>query len=213
MSSLKERLDNVLQNVKIEKIVAATKYADSNMMRDLYNLGVKNFGENRVEAFLIKYEELKDLNITWHFIGTLQTKKVKDVINKIEYLHSLDRITLADEIEKRRNDVLKCFIEVNISNEDSKQGMKIDDVLDFANKIKDYKKIQVIGLMGMAENTDDEFIIDKEFKLLSNLRDEVKRIIPSCEKLSMGMSGDYLIALKNGSDYVRLGSILFKEMN
>ena len=91
--------------------------------------------------------------------------------------------------------------------------MKIDDVLDFANKIKDYKKIQVIGLMGMAENTDDEFIIDKEFKLLSNLRDEVKRIIPSCEKLSMGMSGDYLIALKNGSDYVRLGSILFKEMN
>ena len=213
MSSLKERLDNVLQNVKIEKIVAATKYADSNMMRDLYNLGVKNFGENRVEAFLIKYEELKDLNITWHFIGTLQTKKVKDVINKIEYLHSLDRITLADEIEKRRNDVLKCFIEVNISNEDFKQGMKIDDVLDFANKIKDYKKIQVIGLMGMAENTDDEFIIDKEFKLLSNLRDEVKRIIPSCEKLSMGMSGDYLIALKNGSDYVRLGSILFKEMN
>ena len=213
MSSLKERLDNVLQNVKIEKIVAATKYADSNMMRDLYNLGVKNFGENRVEAFSIKYEELKDLNITWHFIGTLQTKKVKDVINKIEYLHSLDRITLADEIEKRRNDVLKCFIEVNISNEDSKQGMKIDDVLDFANKIKDYKKIQVIGLMGMAENTDDEFIIDKEFKLLSNLRDEVKRIIPSCEKLSMGMSGDYLIALKNGSDYVRLGSILFKEMN
>lgn len=213
MSSLKERLDNVLQNVKIEKIVAATKYADSNMMRDLYNLGVKNFGENRVEAFLPKYEELKDLNIIWHFIGTLQTKKVKDVINKIEYLHSLDRITLADEIEKRRNEVLKCFIEVNISNEDSKQGMKIDDVLDFANKIKGYKKIQVIGLMGMAENTDDEFIIDKEFKLLSNLRDEVKRIIPSCEKLSMGMSGDYLIALKNGSDYVRLGSILFKELN
>lgn len=213
MSSLKERLDNVLQNVKIEKIVAATKYADSNMMRDLYNLGVKNFGENRVEAFLPKYEELKDLNIIWHFIGTLQTKKVKDVINKIEYLHSLDRITLADEIEKRRNEVLKCFIEVNISNEDSKQGMKIDDVLDFANKIKGYKKIQVIGLMGMAENTKDENLIDKEFKLLVSLRDKVKDIIPSCEKLSMGMSGDYLIALKNGSDYVRLGSILFKELN
>lgn len=213
MSSLKERLDNVLQNVKIEKIVAATKYADSNMMRDLYNLGVKNFGENRVEAFLPKYEELKDLNIIWHFIGTLQTKKVKDVINKIEYLHSLDRITLADEIEKRRNEVLKCFIEVNISNEDSKQGMKIDDVLSFADRIKDYKKIQVIGLMGMAENTKDENLIDKEFKLLVSLRDKVKDIIPSCEKLSMGMSGDYLIALKNGSDYVRLGSILFKELN
>lgn len=208
---LKNNLDNVLKNVEIDKIVAATKYVDSSIMRELYSLGVKNFGENRTDSFLAKYEELSDLNITWHFIGTLQTRKVKDVINKIEYLHSLDRITLADEIEKRSNKVLKCFIEVNISNEASKQGMNINDVIDFANKIIKYKKIEVIGLMGMAMNTKDDNEIKNQFNLLRDLKNKVNKIIPSCQKLSMGMSGDYKIALQCGSDYVRLGSILFKE--
>lgn len=208
---LKDNLNNVLKNVEIDKIVAATKYVDSATMRELYSLGVKNFGENRTDSFLIKYDELNDLDITWHFIGTLQTRKVKDVINKIEYLHSLDRITLADEIEKRSNKVIKCFIEVNISNEDSKQGMYINDVIDFANKIVNYEKIEVIGLMGMAMNTKDDNEIMNQFNLLVNLKNKVNRIIPSCQKLSMGMSGDYKIALQCGSDYVRLGSILFKE--
>lgn len=210
--NLKENLSNVLENVSIDKIVAATKYVDSSTMRELYNLGLKNFGENRVDAFLKKYDELNDLNITWHFIGTLQTRKVKEMINKIEFLHSLDRLTLANEIERRRINPLKCFIEVNISKEDSKQGMNYDDVIEFSKRIKDYKKIEVIGLMGMAMHTDDVNLIKDEFNSLISLKNEVNKIIPTCTKLSMGMSGDYKIALECGSDYVRLGSILFKEM-
>lgn len=210
--SLKENLSNVLENVSIDKIVAATKYVNSSTMRELYNLGLKNFGENRVDSFLKKYDELNDLNITWHFIGTLQTRKVKEMINKIEFLHSLDRLTLANEIEKRRINPLKCFIEVNISKEDSKQGMNYDDVIEFSKRIKDYKKIEVIGLMGMAMHTDDVNLIKDEFNSLVSLKNEVNKIIPTCTKLSMGMSGDYKVALECGSDYVRLGSILFKEM-
>ena len=91
-------------------IVCASKYVDSDKIREMYNLEIQNMGENRVQAFLKKYDDLTDLNIIWHFIGHLQTNKVKDVINKIEYLHSLDSVKLANEIEKYSNKKIKCFI-------------------------------------------------------------------------------------------------------
>ena len=198
--------DNLKQiDPKGSIIVCASKYVGSESIRKMYNLGIKNMGENRVQAFLVKYDELKDLDITWHFIGHLQTNKVKEVINKIEYLHSLDSIKLANEIEKYANKKVKCFIEIN-SGEESKSGIDYSEALNFYNELKNYSKIEVVGFMTMAPNTEDERIIKGVFMRLKEFRDS----IDSNLYLSMGMSNDYKIALECGATHIRLGSILWK---
>lgn len=193
-------------------IVAATKYFNSEEMRELYNEGIHHFGENRVEPFLEKIDQLSDLNITWHIIGTLQTKKTKKIIDKIDYLHSLDNIKLAQEINKRRTTPLKCFVQVNISNEESKHGLNIDQIIDFINEVKDYENIELIGFMGMAELTDNEDVIASEFDKLVQLQKDVsKHCNVDLKELSIGMSNDYKIAIEHHSTFVRLGSVLYKK--
>ncbi len=193
-------------------VVAATKYFSALEMRELYQSGITNFGENRGEVFLEKKESLLDLDIIWHFIGTLQTKKVKKVINEIEYLHSLDNIKLAEEIQKRRNEVLKCFIQVNISDEASKHGINQEDVIDFLKEVANFDRIHIVGLMGMAELTKDEQIISKEFQKLNDLQRKIKESLNlDLKELSIGMSNDYLIALDHNATFLRLGNILFKK--
>ncbi len=202
---------NTINDPKVT-VVAATKYFNSTEMRDLYNTGITNFGENRVESFMEKNSELSDLDITWHLIGTLQTKKTKKIINDIDYLHSLDTINLADEIQKRRTAPLKCFVQVNISSEDSKHGLNIDEVIPFIQEISNHDKIVVIGLMGMAELTDDESIINQEFQKLNDLQILIKEELDlELPELSIGMSNDYLIAMKHKATFLRLGSVLFKK--
>lgn len=205
-------IPNLIKETSPNVIVAATKYGDKNDIKNLFDLGIKNFGENRVKAFLEKYEQLKDLNINWHFIGHLQSKKVKTVINNIDYLHSLDRMSLVEEIQKYRNQPLKCFIEVNIASEISKYGLKTEEVISFYQKVKNYDKIKVIGLMGMASLTDDEQLIESQFKKLVDLKKEInQKFNANIQFLSMGMTNDYKIALRLGATHLRLGSILFKK--
>ena len=186
-------------------IVCASKYVGSSSIRKMYNLGIKNMGENRAQAFLQKYDELTDLDITWHFIGHLQTNKVKDIINKIEYLHSLDSIKLANEIEKYADKKIKCFIEIN-SGEENKTGISYEEALNFYNELKKYDKIEVVGFMTMAPNTTDENVIKGVFMRLKEFRDSIDKNL----FLSMGMSNDYKIALECGATHIRLGSILWK---
>ena len=200
---LKDNLKEI--DPKGATIVCASKYVGSDSIRKMYDLGINNMGENRAQAFLEKYDNLKDLNIIWHFIGHLQTNKVKDVINKIDYLHSLDSIKLANEIEKYSNKKLKCFIEIN-SGEESKSGIDYSEALNFYNELKKYSKIEVVGFMTMAPNTDDESAIKGVFMRLKDFRDS----IDSNLKLSMGMSNDYKIALECGATHLRLGSIMWK---
>ena len=200
---LKDNLKEI--DPKGATIVCASKYVDSTKIREMYNLGIKNMGENRVQAFLKKYDDLTDLDITWHFIGHLQTNKVRDVINKIEYLHSLDSIKLANEIEKYSTKRIKCFIEIN-SGEESKSGIDYDDALNFYNELKNYSKIEVIGFMTMAPNTEDTNIIKGVFMRLKDFKDSIDPNL----KLSMGMSNDYKIALECGATHLRLGSIMWK---
>ncbi len=193
-------------------VVAATKYFKSAEMRELYNTGITHFGENRIEAFLEKKDDLNDLLITWHHIGTLQTKKVKKIINEVSYLHSLDNLNLATEINKRRIDPLKCFIQVNISSEDSKHGLNVNEVIPFIESLKNFDKIEVIGLMGMAELTSNEEVINKEFQKLNELQIKIKSELGlDLKELSIGMSNDFLIALKHNATFLRLGSVLFKK--
>ncbi len=202
-------LKDIPKNVTV---VAATKYFNPKEMIELYQSGITHFGENRVEALLEKQEQLANTPITWHFIGTLQTKKVKKMINNIDYLHSLNTLKLAEEINKRRTSPLKCFIQVNISNELSKHGFETDEVIPFLKQLKPLENIEVIGFMGMAEYTEDQTIISKEFQVLNDLQEKIKTTLNiDILELSIGMSNDYLIALKHNATYLRLGSVLFKK--
>ena len=203
---LKEFISTIPNNVTI---VAATKYIDSNDMRKLYNGGIKNFGENRVDSFLKKYEELRDLkDITWHFIGHLQRNKAKEVINKIDYLHSLDSIELAKKINALRGTPLNVFVEVSINLEENKNGVPYYEVESFIKEIMNLDKIKIVGLMMMAykDSSDPE----NEFRKLTNLRDELEQKINiKIPYLSMGMSDDYEAAIKAGATHIRLGRILY----
>ncbi len=208
----KRNLKQVYEEIDKQVIVAATKYVGVEAIKELVDLNVTNVGENRVDAFLDKYQILHDLDITWHFIGHLQSKKVKKVINKIDYLHSLDRISLADEIQKHRVLPLKCFLEVNISDEQSKYGLNVSDVYSFCEKLQSYDKIHIVGLMGMARLTEDEIEIESEFNKLVDLKAKLNSEFKlNLKYLSMGMSNDYKIAIKCGATHLRLGSILFRN--
>ena len=191
-------------------LVAATKYVDSNEMRSLFKNGVTNFGENRVDAFLSKYEDLKDLDVTWHFIGHLQRNKAKEIINKIDYLHSLDSLKLADEIEKYREKPLPTFVEVSINLEENKNGVPYYELEPFIKSLLKYKKIKLVGLMMMtikvSEDKENQFakLVELKKKIENNLNIKIPY-------LSMGMSEDYLEAIKEGATHIRLGRILFRE--
>ena len=203
---LKEFISTIPNNVAL---VAATKYVDSNDMRELYKCGIKNFGENRVDSFSKKYEELSDLkDISWHFIGHLQRNKAKEVVNKIDYLHSLDSIELAKKINILRETPLNVFIEVSINLEENKNGVPYYEVESFIKEIMNLDKVKIIGLMMMAykNSTNPE----DEFRKLTNLRDELEQKLNiKLPYLSMGMSDDYEAAIKAGATHIRLGRILY----
>ena len=191
-------------------LVAATKYVDSQEIKKLVDSGVNNIAENRVDAFLEKHEALKDYPIHWHFIGHLQRNKAKDIINKIEYLHSLDSLDLARIIDKYRTAPLNVFVEVSINLEENKNGVPYYQVKEFIKELLKYKNINIVGLMMMTIKVSDDK--DNQFLKLRLLRDELEselNIKLPC--LSMGMSDDYLLAIKEGATHIRLGRILFKE--
>ena len=189
-------------------IVAASKYVDSFEMKKLYEAGITNFGENRVDSFLKKYDELSSLNISWHFIGHLQRNKAKDVINKIDYLHSLDSLELAKMISKTCLKPLKVFVEVSINLEENKNGVPYNQVKDFIKELLTYQNIKLVGLMMMSkkESNDKENQFLKLYELKKQLESSLDINIPY---LSMGMSDDYLEALKAHATHIRLGRILF----
>lgn len=193
-------------------LVIATKYLDIDEMQKLYDLGYKNFGENRVESFLNKYDTFYGKEITWHFIGHLQRNKADKIINKIDYLHSLDSLKLAKLIEEKRTTPLKVFIEVSINEEENKNGVKVSELDNFVSEILKYSKIDLVGLMMMSIKFSDDDSLNNQFSKLvivkKHLEEKFKIKIPY---LSMGMSDDYKEAIKQGTTHIRLGRILFKE--
>lgn len=204
---IKEFLATIPSNVTI---VAATKYVDVDDMLVLAKNGITNFGENRTEAFLNKYANLRYENITWHFIGHLQRNKASDVINKIDYLHSLDSLKLAKLIDEKREKPLNCFVEVSINLEENKNGVPYYEVENFVKELLKFKKINLVGFMMMAVKASNEESLDSQFEKLRLLRNEIeKKLNIKIPYLSMGMSDDYKEAIKEGATHVRLGRILF----
>lgn len=189
-----------------EKTLCASKYFTTNEIIKIHQLGITMFGENYVKDLLLKKKQLKDYpNIKWHFIGNLQSNKIKVLINEIDCLETLTSLKQAKLIQKYRIKPLDTFIQINLSENYNKHGLLVNNLDLFIQEIKKYDKINLIGLMTMGiynnpKETDFIFKTLNELKIKYNLK-----------KTSMGMSDDYMIALKHHSDLLRIGS-LFKEV-
>lgn len=196
-------------------IIGVTKYVTIDRTKELIAAGISNLGENRAEEFLHKYEDIQKQAI-WHFIGTLQSRKVKDVIDYIDVIHSLERLSVAKQINNRTQSVVDCFVQVNVSGEEAKHGLQPEEVLPFIKELHSYEKINVIGLMTMAPDIKDKDEIRLVFRRLAQLRDRIKeeqlRHAP-CSYLSMGMSNDYDIAIEEGATHIRIGTELVGSNN
>ena len=194
-------------------VIAVTKYVDIATTEALVKTGIQHIGENRVDKFLEKYQALKEYDLTWHLIGSLQRRKVKDVINLVDYFHALDSVKLAQEIQKRAEHPIKCFLQVNISGEESKHGFAPDELDDVLAEIAQLDKIEIVGLMTMApfEASQEELqdIFSKTHQLRKQLEKKQLKNMPFSE-LSMGMSRDFEVAIANGATYVRIGTSFFK---
>lgn len=214
LNAIKQEIVAACKNVNRQPeeitIIAVTKYVTIERAQEAIDAGIVHLGENREEGLLAKYEILQDKPI-WHFIGSLQTRKVKGIIDYVDYIHSLDRISLAKEIHKRANRTIKCFVQVNVSNEETKHGMKPEEVIDFVEQLSQYPHIQVVGLMTMAPYTDDKEFLRECFRKLKSIQEDVKELqLPyaPCTELSMGMSNDYSIAIEEGATMIRIGTAL-----
>jgi len=194
-------------------VIAVTKYVDVQTAEALLPLGVRHIGENRVDKFLEKYQALKDYPVTWHLIGTLQRRKVKEVIPFVDYFHALDSLKLAQEIQKRTDHVIKCFLQVNISGEESKHGFSKEELLELLPELAKLDQIEYVGLMTMAPFDADSDELKRIFKETQTLQAEIreKQIsnMPMTE-MSMGMSRDFKEAIQFGSTFVRIGTAFFK---
>ena len=194
-------------------VIAVTKYVDVATTEALVKTGIQHIGENRVDKFLEKYQALNGYDLTWHLIGSLQRRKVKDVINLVDYFHALDSVNLAQEIQKRAEHPIKCFLQVNISGEESKHGFAPDELDDVLAEIAQLDKIEIVGLMTMApfEASQEELqdIFSKTHQLQKQLEKKQLKNMPFSE-LSMGMSRDFEVAIANGATYVRIGTSFFK---
>ncbi|MDY6065124.1 MAG: YggS family pyridoxal phosphate-dependent enzyme [Finegoldia sp.] len=223
--SIKDNLEEVLLDMekyanKDENpiLIAVTKTVDTDRIREALDFGIKNIGENKPQELKRKYEELGP-DINYHMIGHLQTNKVKDLIGKTTLIHSLDRINLLEEIEKRaekENTVMDCLIQINIAKEEQKSGLYLEDLDSFIQEVEKCKFVKVKGLMNIATNYDDPEKVRPEFKKMREIFDKLaKENYNNIEMkfLSMGMSHDYKIALEEGSNMIRVGSKIFGKRN
>jgi len=197
-------------------IVAVTKYVGERTAREALRAGLVHLGENRWQDAAPKWRALQDEEPgpVWHFIGSLQTNKVKDVVGKFAYIHSLDRPSLAEAINRRAEQLgirVPCFIQVNVSGEASNHGLQPEELIGFARTVANLRGIAVAGLMTMAPFVDDPEDARPVFRSLRELRDELNRaaVLPEeAPGLSMGMSNDFEVAVEEGATWLRLGTIL-----
>ncbi|GIP16713.1 UPF0001 protein YlmE [Paenibacillus montaniterrae] len=200
-------------------VVGVTKYVSTSSTVAALQAGVVELGENRWQVAKPKWDYIHEHKLElpepiWHFIGSLQSNKVKDVVGRFDYLHSLDRLSLAEALQKQAEKMdasIKCFIQVNVSGEQSKQGLKPEEVRPFIEEIKRFDRVQPIGLMTMAPFELEAEQTRPVFAGLRQLRDQLlQEGGADCpiRELSMGMSNDFEVAIEEGATYIRLGTVL-----
>lgn len=222
--SIKENIEEIYEDIKKyspypEKVrlIAVTKYIDEAKMEEIIECGHNIFGENKAQIIRekIEYFKEKNIDIEWHFIGNLQKNKVKYIINDVALIHSVNKLALAQEIDRRAkqiNRVVNVLLEINIFGEESKQGYSFDELLNDLDTLKALENINIKGLMTMAPLNVDREVTRKVFSDLVKIKNKLneKYFNNSLSELSMGMSGDYRIALEEGSTIIRIGTNLFK---
>ena len=212
--SIKKNLQNIKLNLpKNITLVAVSKTKPVELLNEAYDQGQRIFGENKVQEMVDKFEKMPK-DIKWHMIGHLQTNKVKYIASFVSLIHGVDSLKLLREINKqatKHNRVIDCLIQIKIASEDTKFGMILNDLqlLLKSDEFKNLDNIRIKGLMGMASFTTDNLQIESEFKYLKSIFDQIKKKYSDIEILSMGMSNDYKLATKYGSNMIRIGSHIF----
>lgn len=219
IKSIKERIEFAAKkagrNPDDILLLAVSKTQSIDKIKEVRDLGIKTFGENKVQEIIAKYDYIKD--VKWHMIGHLQRNKVKYIIDKVDMIHSLDSIELAQEIDKRaqkNNIIMPVLIQINIGKENSKSGIYEEELFSFIENIKDYKNILISGIMTIPPKTDNEKEIRVYFKRMRELFEMLKNIKSdniNIKYLSMGMTGDFEIAIEEGANIVRIGTGIFGE--
>lgn len=214
MSSIDDNLHSIkLQLPAHVTLIAVTKTKSNAEILEAYNAGQRDFGENRVQELIPKYEALPK-DIRWHLIGHLQTNKVKYIASFVHMIHSVDSEKLLQEVNKqaaRCNRVIPVLLQIFIAQEETKFGFSFDEAKEVLSRKDQFSNVKISGLMGMATNTDDENMVREEFKSLKQFHNEVSTAycsLPNCQ-LSMGMSSDWKIAVEEGSTMIRVGSSIF----
>ncbi|MGN9163998.1 YggS family pyridoxal phosphate-dependent enzyme [Tissierellaceae bacterium HCP3S3_D8] len=216
--NIQRSLDKVGRGDDKVHLIAVTKTVDVDKIKEAIDLGVKNIGENKVQELERKIEAIGN-NVNYHMIGHLQTNKVKNIIDKVSLVHSLDRMSLAKELTKRAkmsNITIDALIQVNVSEEETKFGLSVEEVLPFIEDIQSFEHINIRGLMTMAPHTDDETVLRKVFRGLYNLKEDIQNRNynnVNMDYLSMGMTNDYRIAIEEGSNMIRVGTGIFGDRN
>lgn len=198
---------------KVE-LVAVSKTKPVEALEEAYAAGQRIFGENKIQEMVSKWEQLPK-DIEWHMIGHVQTNKIKYMAPMVAMVHGVDREKVLKELNKQAakcDRVIDCLLQVHIAQEETKFGFDPTEVDELVGRLEAYPNVRVRGLMGMATNTDDEAVVEQEFASLSDLFLKFKEAI-GWDVLSMGMSGDYQIAIKQGSTHVRIGSAIFGARN
>ena len=215
----KSVLEEIEHNLQLHntKLIAVTKTHPLDVLQEAYNIGLRSFGENKVQELVGKAEVLPK-DIEWHLIGHLQSNKVKYIAPFIYMIHSVDSFKLLQEINKeakKNNRIIKCLLQIYIANEETKFGLDETELINLLTnpELEQLENIQIDGLMGMATNTDDQAIIKNEFQSLSDLFKELSTTITKknieWKEISMGMTSDYKLAAEQGSTMVRIGSAIF----
>jgi pyridoxal phosphate enzyme (YggS family) len=223
LKSIQQKIETAAQEVGRDPseitLVAVSKTKPTADILKAIEAGTLHFGENRMKELEDKMVEVEMPDVVWHFIGNIQTNKIKYIADGVNWIHSVEKAKYLKEIEKRAgkaNRVVNALIQVNISNENQKGGCKPDDLAGILKKAQDYDHVVVRGLMGMASFVDDPEEVRPEFKLLKDLFDSHQKYNKgsvNLEHLSMGMTNDMEVAIQEGSTMVRIGSAIFGERN
>jgi len=218
MSSISDNIKNYKKRLPQDVcLVAVSKTKPQEAILEAYHAGQRVFGENKIQEMTDKHEALPK-DIEWHMIGHVQSNKVKYMASYVSLVHAVHKLKLLKEINKRAKDenrVIRCLLQIKIAEEDSKYGMEADEALNIlkSEAYQNMEHVKIVGLMGMATLTKEESKIENEFHYLKTKMNEFSKEFPELSILSMGMSGDYQIAIKNGSNMVRIGSSIFGERN
>ena len=213
VTRIQQSCDKVSRDVQEVCPIIVTKNRTNEEIQEVYSLGFRHFAENRVEKLLERQEQFPQKDIIWHLIGPLQKRKVKQVVNRIDLFHAIDRLSIMDEIEKRLEQPLDCMLEINVSGEESKHGFTPEEALDAYRASKQYEKIRIVGLMTMApfDASDEEirFFFSRLAQIAKTIEKEEGLEAPLY--LSMGMSGDFEAAIECGATHIRIGTSWFER--